>query len=79
MTANEIDKSDKSDKDDESLFNVVHLASEIEKSNFLGKFIYLLSILFKKDVYICLKKKLILISFLFIANKMAMEVLLSKL
>lgn len=30
------------EKDEESLFNVVHLPSEIEKSNFLGRFIYLL-------------------------------------
>lgn len=29
------------DKDDESLFNVVHLPSEIEKSTWMGKFIYM--------------------------------------
>lgn len=33
-----------SDKDDESLFNVINLPSEYEKSNFFGKFVYLLSI-----------------------------------
>lgn len=32
------------DKDAESLFNVVNLPSEYEKSNFFGKFVYLLSI-----------------------------------